>query len=1230
MKKLQHLILLLAFGLLSSGLLAQVQSTLDLAFRQIEDQHTEWGLTKADISDLKISNHVFSKFGEIDHYYFVQRHEGIDVFNAITSVHVNADGKVVSPRHNFIPNLAKKVNSTVAQDDEAKALERVLQNLKIPASNFDFNPKDRSKGMAIFDKGNISRVDIQVMPIYQVVSDSEVRLAWDVLIDPVDNADFWSMRVDAVDGSILDKDNLTIYCNHGSKEKHDNHTSACMNPDHDLSKQQTEFNEESSAAIMGGSYNVFAEMINDRIHVHESPVHGSRNIITDPADPTASPFGWHDVDGEEGAEFTITRGNNVFAYLDLEDTNVPPSSELDVDGGEELVFDFPWTDLENPEASEEAAVTNLFFMNNYMHDFTYAYGFDESAGNFQATNYTGEGDGNDFVVAQAQDGRDLVYNGTDDPNNPHINNANFGTPREGVSPRMQMFIWNSESATTGLLDISEPNGIAANYNTGTADFGPAATENPIIDGELVLAFDSDVQNPTFTCGEVANPEEIAGKIAVIDRGGCLFRDKTLNAQDAGAIAVIICNFEDALLGMTAPVDPNITVTIPTLSLASSDCINLKSTLNAGVTVIANFGLEQEEDQRADFLDGDVDNGIIAHEYGHGISNRLVAGANNTSCLIAEEQMGEGWSDFFAVVTTMKPGDVGDGRNGIGTYVRREDPNGAGIRTRPYSTDLTINPLTYEDLPFAFNTNQITQQPEVAVHQVGTIWNSMLWDMYWDLVDEYGFDDDLISGEGGNNIAVRLVMEGMKFTTCNPGFVDARDGILSADEFLYDGANSCIIWQAFARRGLGVNASQGSNDDYTDGEADFNFPNRCSNAVSVSKRVVGDRFADVVEAGAAVPVEITVRNDKFEPVSETVLREAIAAGTTVGDISNGGEVVGDNIVWELGALEVGQELTFTYTLNVDPNIKSTTLFKDDLENGTESWLTQSDSFEDPNQTENLFTITTADEPLGTNSGNAAFFVQNIDLDSRENLLLIEPLAVEGENPGFRFFQNYDTEANADGTLVQLSLDGEIFEEIPELIFKNSYPRPIQFGTFTIPFLSAYSGSSDGWIDTWVDLSPYKGQTVVIRFRFGTDNNTAGVGWAMDDFEFLDIVNYNSVATVTTAEGDLVETEFVDRGIKIEPEDIDVAVDDTNNPSLEFNIYPNPADDIVNIAINNITADNAQLSVYNYGGQLIEERVLNLSAGNQLEAINVKSYPTGFYFFQLTTDRGVGVEKVMIGK
>ena len=134
--------------------------------------------------------------------------------------------------------------------------------------------------------------------------------------------------------------------------------------------------------------------------------------------------------------------------------------------------------------------------------------------------------------------------------------------------------------------------------------------------------------------------------------------------------------------------------------------------------------------------------------------------------------------------------------------------------------------------------------------------------------------------------------------------------------------------------------------------------------------------------------------------------------------------------------------------------------------------------------------------------------------------------------------------------------------------------------------------------------------------------------MDNFEVLDIVRFNTTATLTTDdEDDFTELILPEGGVKIDSDGV-VAVDNADNPSLGFNIYPNPASETVNLTINNITAKDAQLSVFNYSGQLIEERKLNLSTGTQTEQVNVASYPTGFYFFRLTTERGVATEKIMV--
>jgi large repetitive protein len=119
--------------------------------------------------------------------------------------------------------------------------------------------------------------------------------------------------------------------------------------------------------------------------------------------------------------------------------------------------------------------------------------------------------------------------------------------------------------------------------------------------------------------------------------------------------------------------------------------------------------------------------------------------------------------------------------------------------------MTINSLTYDNFN-GFDPG--TGAPNSQVHNAGEIWSSALWDMTWLLIERYGFDPDLHYGNGGNNLAMQLVIDGLKLQPANPSFLDARDGILAADVALTGGENYEIIWQAFARRGMGLSAYDG--------------------------------------------------------------------------------------------------------------------------------------------------------------------------------------------------------------------------------------------------------------------------------------------------------------------------------------------------------------------------------------------------------------------------------------
>jgi len=153
---------------------------------------------------------------------------------------------------------------------------------------------------------------------------------------------------------------------------------------------------------------------------------GVQTVVNDPAG-LESPSGWLFEGNHESIDIA---GNNVHAYLDTDANNSADSGGAMISDGNFLASANLLQEPETP-ANQDVAVQNLFYLNNVLHDMLYDHGFVESAGNFQEDNFGGGG-GNDSVNAEAQDG-----SGT--------NNANFATPSDGSSPRMQMFVWTQSS-----------------------------------------------------------------------------------------------------------------------------------------------------------------------------------------------------------------------------------------------------------------------------------------------------------------------------------------------------------------------------------------------------------------------------------------------------------------------------------------------------------------------------------------------------------------------------------------------------------------------------------------------------------------------------------------------------------------------------------------------------------------------------------------------------------------
>ena len=429
-----------------------------------------------------------------------------------------------------------------------------------------------------------------------------------------------------------------------------------------------------------------------------------------------APFSRNDPWLPDGA--TATAGNNVRAYADL----VAPDgyslgdllSVITAPGA----FDRTYDHAQPPDANSEqiaASVTNLFFTTNWLHDWFYDFGFDEAAGNAQDDNFGRGGLDGDAMHAEA-----LGYSGT--------SNANMATPADGSPPRMQMFKF--VNATPSRATVSEPAAISNTYAVGKASFGPQAYD---LQGGVVAAQDHGL-NTSLACTSVGS--NVAGKIALVDRGECNFTVKARNLQSAGAIAMVVVDDQPGTAQGLGGADP--LVTIPAVRITQSDGNAWKTQLDANQTVTVRLqGFPATERSSA------LDNTVIAHEWGHYISNRLIGNANGLTSNHARG-LGEGWGDFHALLMMVRPEDINVPSNanwmgvfgGVAGYslgVGDFDPfNTAyyGLRRYPYSVNEARNPLRLGHivdgaaLPATAPING-NSASNAQVHNMGEVWAIML-------------------------------------------------------------------------------------------------------------------------------------------------------------------------------------------------------------------------------------------------------------------------------------------------------------------------------------------------------------------------------------------------------------------------------------------------------------------------------------------------------------------------
>lgn len=1134
-------------------------------------QEKQADLSRSNKFQYKVSDELTNKTTNIRYIYVQQQYQGIDIEDAMLILAYSANGAHTSTDALVYPKINTS-SSSISAEQAVRAAMMDTGDFPTVAQLGLTEQRSNSEQYTIFDKGDVAASEIITRLIY--VKDNpkatKYTLAWETQLYTLDRQHYWAVYTDAITGKVLKKRDLVLHCSFGEGLVYDNSPEEqALMEEHrrqhaiEHAKEVETYLEAHRQVSIPVAERTFmnATLMTERTYrvvpvPADSPIDGtvanglfdSRGIesdytpltqsdVTTAGDPIASPYGWTSTDGI--TENPYTKGNNVWAFYDPSpgplggvpsQANSAPESPV---GSGNYIYTWDLDDEPNvangaspTTQNTNSAITTLFYMNNMVHDVFYHFGFTEENRNFQSDNMGKGGLGNDEVLAQAQDG-----GGT--------NNANMLTLRDGVNGQMQMYLWTpaveddivfiNANATTGDADF-----VAGINFTGKPASFPSATNNQDLSemdnwkmGEIVLVNDPDegcTNDPNSEgCGQgngvgvaACNSSSIDGKIAILRRGNCSFVEKVHGAQESGAIACIVVNNVDGpVVGMGGSDVTSYTIQIPSCMISKADGEKL-------ITAIANAtspvtGTMKLENPLARMRDGDYDNGVIAHEYGHGISTRTSPQTAIGGSLSGDEQGGEGWSDYWGLYMTLTSNDLiplaelspadqllyPKGKlptRGIGNYVTYQPFDGPGIRPQPYSVDMTVNDATY---------NTISLDNIAAPHGVGFVWCTMLYELTQELINRYGFNDDLFVAPrdldditnlnaGGNNIANILILEGIRNQPASPTFTAQRDAIITADELMFDGAHKCDIWAAFARRGCGFSAESGSNAKNDQVEA-YDLPFECDDSGTGLLRVVsnlGDITLNSNQATYTVSISSVFGNDVTGVVLEEQLPDGFSfVNAKINDVIIGGATA-NNI--PVGLVTGASSVDVEITVSVNTATETDASFYDVIDNENH-WET-TDNTSPASAPSDRWAVNGTDAFSGGMSwyvvdpGN--FSDQILDLKSgRVNDI---PAGAE-----LVFFHSYATEASFDGGKVYISTNGGAsFTDLGSRMTEQGYNDDLPAGNQPNPGFPEggpmFGGGSGGYVRTHVDLADFEGQDAIFRFRFAADVGTGAGGWAVDNF------------------------------------------------------------------------------------------------------------------------------------
>lgn len=1112
-----------------------------------------------DGSNVTISRTI-SKLGDIQHYYIQQQWNDIEILSAINSVHIQANNKFYSPNRFFPISMLQGI-STIPKIDQKQSVQIALAEI---FSDFTIH-NDIDYGVIV--NNELLKKEAKVKLNYIADSTGMLFLCYNWELEPKESSDIWEIFVDINSGSVIEKINRKLSCSFSPLDVQ----RSCV--DWDQNTQYTNFNSLStkpSNPLIEAQYHVYELPI-------ENPNHGQRTMATDGQDTTASPLGWQST--EKGMQFNITKGNNVHAYFDSlladQSTGNEPS------GGDKLVFDFPLSPNQttHPKFNPNPGTVNAFYTTNRIHDILYHYGFDEQAGNYQSNNFDKGGFGNDHAIIECPD---LFA----------MDNANAWTGVDGDNLRIQMFPWTRYYSYD--LKILDENGAWKAMDILRFKFGPTPARRKqqyiLIDYEKVFPADPHACYPVQT--------NLNNAVVIIKRGACKLVEKVLNVQHAGAAAVIIVNFNDEKFAIPE-LSESKKINIMCFSCRLSVYEELKIYLEKNSQILLD---EEEESNKSLIFDSGFDNGIIAHEYMHGVSNRLTGGPNTVSCLIKGEQMGEGWSDFLGGLLTFKNESEIYALHSIATLDVPNNGIFSGIRRAPYSIDKKYNDFDYNDID--------------GRYEVGEVWALCLFDLLGSMVKKYGFDPNWSNQKSGNAKTLELVMEGMKLQACQPGIVDGRNAILLADTLMNNSENACLIWESFARRGVGYFASQGSSLELSDEYINFESCPLCSHQISIVKNA-----PDFIFAGDTIRINIGIYNNTKDRVNEITITDSIPSNCTFVPASANypfTNISKDVIDFQFPGLASGDSIHINYLLYSDPMYQSKFYWMDSLSDVVtlDHWETQLiQGIAEWEYKENVM----------DQSKSWVYELNQIGIPSEAILSLKNPIHIENGNELFVFFHHYNLKYKHHGAFIEVSTDeGQTWNFVPaQDIMYSTYKGKLNPTVNGKENFYCYNNISTLELEMGLmNLESFIGKDVKIRFHLVLDQYSLPIsskfnGWILDNVGFIrDPYFYQSGLNTKISGKSLSSIQMREKGILVIPNILP--------PTHTFNIrdnkqsiviFPNPVQSKFKLVSNSELPKNSTYDIYNLmGHKVISNFAQPIKNG---EDIDITALSSGLYILKVYT-------------